>query len=55
MAESFEELVLRTWEGIGRHVEGLGADVVRSVDANLRTDAASAGRFGRVGDRQQQR
>ncbi|MEV4666164.1 hypothetical protein AB0J85_30035 [Micromonospora echinofusca] len=55
MAESLEELVLRTWEGIGRHVEGLGADVVRSVDANLRSDAASAGRLGRVGDRHQQR
>ncbi|MDT0532450.1 hypothetical protein RM555_25955 [Micromonospora sp. DSM 115977] len=51
----FEELVLRTWEGVGRHLEGLGVDVVRSVDANLRTDAAGAGRLGRVGDRHQQR
>ncbi|MER7415218.1 hypothetical protein ABT346_00270 [Micromonospora peucetia] len=51
----FEELVLRVWDGVGRHVEGLGADVARSVDANLRTDAASAGRLGRIGDRQQQR
>ncbi|WP_158619042.1 hypothetical protein [Micromonospora sp. M71_S20] len=55
MAERFEELVLRTWEGVGRHLEGLGADVVRSVDANVRADAAGAGRLGRVGDRHQQR
>ncbi|WP_433390246.1 hypothetical protein [Micromonospora sp. KLBMP9576] len=51
----FEELVLRAWEGVGRHLEGLGADVVRSVDANVRADAASAGRLGRVDDRHQQR
>ncbi|MEU6073222.1 hypothetical protein [Micromonospora sp. NPDC047074] len=51
----FEELVLRVWDGVGRHLEGLGADVIRSVDANLRTDAASAGRLGRVGDQHQQR
>lgn len=50
-----EELVLRVWEGVGRHLDGLGADVVRSVDANLRTDAASAGRLDRAGDRHQQR
>ncbi|MEH1097727.1 hypothetical protein [Micromonospora sp. CPCC 205561] len=51
----FEELVLRAWEGVGRHLDGLGADVIRSVDANLRTDSASAGRLGRIGDQHRQR
>ncbi|HEX5946001.1 MAG TPA: hypothetical protein VFY82_06970 [Acidimicrobiales bacterium] len=47
----FEETVLRAWEGVGKHLAGLGADVARSVEANLGTDATSAGRFGRVADR----
>ncbi|MEV1146333.1 hypothetical protein [Micromonospora sp. NPDC049799] len=47
----FEEVVLRAWEGVGRHLAGLGADVVRSVEANVQTDAASAGRLGQVADR----
>ena len=46
----FEQTVLRVWDGVGRHLEGLGADVVRSVDATMRTDAANAGRIDRVAD-----
>ncbi|WP_205801825.1 hypothetical protein [Micromonospora thermarum] len=46
----FEQTVLRVWEGVGRHLEGLGADVVRSVDATVRTDTANAGRIDRVAD-----
>lgn len=45
---SFEATLLRAWDGLGRHVEGLGADVVRSVDASVATDNANAGRLGRV-------
>ncbi|WP_233512607.1 hypothetical protein [Micromonospora deserti] len=51
----FEETVLRAWESVGRHLAGLGADVVRSVDANLRSDAASAGRLDRAGDQHPRR
>lgn len=51
----FEETVLRAWDGVGRHLAGLGADVVRSVEANLAADAAGAGRLDRVADRPQQR
>ncbi|MFB9542644.1 hypothetical protein [Micromonospora sagamiensis] len=43
-----EATLLRAWEGVGRHVEGLGADVVRSVDANVETDTGNAGRLNRV-------
>lgn len=44
-----ETTLLRAWQGLGLHVEGLGADVVRSVDANVETDAVNAGGLGRVG------
>ncbi|WP_416901018.1 hypothetical protein [Micromonospora echinospora] len=43
-----EATVLRAWDGLGRHVEGIGADVVRSVDANVQTDTGNAGRLNRV-------
>lgn len=46
----FEETLMRAWEGIGRCLEGLGTDVVRSVDANVETDVASGRRLGRVAD-----
>jgi hypothetical protein len=46
----FEETLLRAWEGVGRCLEGLGTDVVRSVDANVQTDAASGQRLDRVAD-----
>ncbi|MFI6821680.1 hypothetical protein ACIBJE_12110 [Micromonospora sp. NPDC050187] len=43
-----EATILRAWDGLGRHVEGVGADVVRSVDANVETDTGNAGRLNRV-------
>ncbi|MEV1332866.1 hypothetical protein AB0J20_25210 [Micromonospora costi] len=43
-----EETVLRAWEGIGRALAELGADVTHSVDATVDTDAAAAGRLGRI-------
>lgn len=46
-----EATLLRAWDGLGRHIEGLGADVVQSVRANVETDAANAGRLNRVGNR----
>ncbi|WP_206024876.1 hypothetical protein [Micromonospora zingiberis] len=46
----YEELVLRVWAGVGGRLAELGSDVVRSVEANQRTDAASAARFDRVSD-----
>ncbi|WP_229399662.1 hypothetical protein [Micromonospora okii] len=46
----FEEILLRVWAGVGRAVEGLGEDVVRSVDNSTQTDARSAGRFDRISD-----
>ncbi len=44
----YEEMMLRVWAGVGRRLTELGSDVLRSVEANLETDAASAGRFERV-------
>ncbi|BCJ58450.1 hypothetical protein [Micromonospora endophytica] len=46
----YEEMVLRVWAGVGRRLTELGTDVVRSVESNVETDAASAGRFDRVTD-----
>lgn len=43
-----EATLLRAWDGLGRHIDGLGADVVQSVRANVETDAANAGRLDRV-------
>ncbi|MEV5690515.1 hypothetical protein [Micromonospora globbae] len=43
-----EEIVLRAWEGVGRHLTGLGADVVHSVDGTVATDVAAAGRLGSI-------
>lgn len=51
----FEETVLRAWAGIGRRVTEVGTDVVRSVEANQRTDAANSGRLDRVADQRHQR
>ncbi|MFJ6195296.1 hypothetical protein [Micromonospora sp. NPDC092111] len=47
---SYEETLLRAWAGVGRSLEGLGADVVTSVDANVQTDAASGRRLDGVID-----
>ncbi|MFC4148219.1 hypothetical protein ACFO0M_18355 [Micromonospora mangrovi] len=38
----YEETLLRAWELLGRSLEGLGADVVRSVAATLETDETNA-------------
>ncbi|MEV0392679.1 hypothetical protein [Polymorphospora rubra] len=39
-----ETTVLRGWRGSGRHVEGLGDRVLRSVDAHVHTDAGAGRR-----------
>ncbi|WP_432956915.1 hypothetical protein [Micromonospora haikouensis] len=46
----FEETLLRAWAGLGRALEHLGEDVVRSVDNSVRTDAHNAGRLDRISD-----
>ena len=48
---SFEATLLRAWQGVGDHLAGLGADVIRSVAANTSTDDANAGRLDRLGTR----
>jgi hypothetical protein len=37
----YEETLLRAWEGLGRSLEGLGADVAASAAATVDTDIAS--------------
>ena len=51
----YEEMVLRVWVGVGRRMAEMGADVVRSVEANQQTDSTSAARLDRVSDRRPQR
>ncbi|RGC69634.1 hypothetical protein C5N14_04330 [Micromonospora sp. MW-13] len=46
----FEETLLRAWAGIGRALDNLGEDVVRSVDNEVTTDVRSAGRLDRISD-----
>ncbi|WP_341719129.1 hypothetical protein QQG74_05090 [Micromonospora sp. FIMYZ51] len=46
----YEEMALRVWAGVGRRLAELGSDVVRSVEANLETDAANASRLNRVAE-----
>ncbi|WP_434742974.1 hypothetical protein [Micromonospora sp. SH-82] len=46
----YEETVLRVWAGLGHRIEGLGDEVLRAVDADLRTDTASGKRLDRVTD-----
>ncbi|WP_320069065.1 hypothetical protein [Micromonospora sp. RTGN7] len=46
----FEETLLRAWAGVGRAVEHLGEDVVRSVDNEVATDSRSGGRLNRISD-----
>lgn len=43
-----EATVLQAWDGLGCQVEELGTDAVRSVQANVETDAGNAARLGRV-------
>ncbi|WP_346119514.1 hypothetical protein [Micromonospora coerulea] len=49
----YEETLLRAWELLGRSLEGLGADVVRSVAASMETDEANARQLGRIPDQHQ--
>ncbi|TDB70849.1 MULTISPECIES: hypothetical protein [unclassified Micromonospora] len=37
----YEETLLRAWEGLGRTLAGLGADVATSVAATVDTDVAA--------------
>ncbi|WP_431882610.1 hypothetical protein [Micromonospora gifhornensis] len=46
----YEEMALRVWAGVGRRLADLGGDVVRSVETNQQTDAASDARFDRISD-----
>ncbi|WP_319463758.1 hypothetical protein [Micromonospora sp. RTP1Z1] len=49
----YEETLLRAWEMVGRSLEGLGADVTRSVAATVETDEANARQLGRIPDQHQ--
>lgn len=41
----YEETLLQAWELLGRSLEGLGDDVVRSVAATVQTDEANGRRL----------
>lgn len=45
---SYEETLLRAWEMLGRSLEGLGGDVVRSVAATVETDLGTARQLGEI-------
>jgi hypothetical protein len=45
----FETTILQAWLGVGRYVEGLGANVVQSVNASVETDVASGHRMNQPG------
>ncbi|MDZ5445233.1 hypothetical protein U2F26_21285 [Micromonospora sp. 4G57] len=49
----YEETLLRAWEMVGRSLEGLGADVARSVAATVENDEATAGQLARIPDQHQ--
>ncbi|SCF35749.1 hypothetical protein GA0074695_6029 [Micromonospora viridifaciens] len=44
----YEETLLRAWEVLGRSLEGLGSDVVRSVAATVETDAFNGRQLGEI-------
>ena len=44
----YEETLLRAWETLGRSLEGLGGDVVRSVVATVETDGTNARQLGEI-------
>lgn len=44
----FESTFLHAWQRLGGYVDELGADVVRSVRANVETDAANGQRIRRT-------
>ncbi|RZU73413.1 hypothetical protein EV384_1816 [Micromonospora kangleipakensis] len=49
----YEETLLRAWEMVGRSLEGLGADVARSVAATVENDEATARQLDRIPDQHQ--
>jgi hypothetical protein len=49
----YEETLLRAWEVVGRSLEGLGADVARSVAATVENDEATGRQLGRIHDQHQ--
>jgi hypothetical protein len=44
----YETSILEAWRTVGSYVDGLGADVVRSVRSSVDTDAAAAQRIGKT-------
>ncbi|SBT52225.1 hypothetical protein [Micromonospora auratinigra] len=44
----YEETLLRAWEVLGRSLQGLGSDVVRSVTATVETDDGNARQLGEI-------
>ncbi|MFD2764172.1 hypothetical protein [Micromonospora eburnea] len=44
----YEETLLRVWEALGRSLEGLGSDVVRSVAATVETDEINGRQLGEI-------
>jgi len=48
----YEETLLDVWAALGRSLEGLGSDVVRSVAATVETDETNARQLGEIPHRQ---
>ncbi|MGC3859777.1 hypothetical protein ACPSM1_06250 [Micromonospora chersina] len=46
--QGYAETLLRAWEILGRSLEGLGSDVVRSVVATVETDLTNARQLGEI-------
>ncbi|KKK06242.1 hypothetical protein [Micromonospora sp. HK10] len=44
----YEETLLRAWELLGRSVQGLGGEVVRSVVSTVETDGGASRRLGDI-------
>ncbi|MFU8849669.1 hypothetical protein ACNAW0_01545 [Micromonospora sp. SL1-18] len=44
----YEETLLRAWEVLGRSLEGLGSDVVRSVAATVEADEINGRQLGEI-------
>ncbi|MFG2053466.1 hypothetical protein ACGFI9_05465 [Micromonospora sp. NPDC048930] len=44
----YEETLLKAWEVLGRSLQRLGADVVRSVVATVETDQSNAQQLGEI-------
>ncbi|MFI7071404.1 hypothetical protein [Micromonospora sediminicola] len=46
--QRYAETLLRAWELLGRSLEGIGSDVVRSVAATVETDLSNARDLGKI-------